>query len=340
MPPLGPGAAPLERLLADLPASAGAGAMTAAAPRPPLVAPHVHEAADAHHEAFQRATPFGHCVIDDFFEASFANELLAEFPDVARGNNLNEDGAAGAKSTYERIMELGGSYRALDACIRSPAFLALVGRITGVPDLLYDPHYFGGGTHENRHGQSLDTHIDFNYHPVTGTHRRLNLIVYLNPEWQDEWGGALELHRDPHDPAHDEVVRIAPVFNRCVVFETTEHSWHGFGRIALPEALRDTGRKSVALYFYTRDRPAAQTAAAHSTVYVDRPLPGHIRPGRTLTERDHAELEELLARRDGHIRRLYREVSVLQSRLDTIRHHPLVRLARRARRMFGGGRVP
>lgn len=294
-----------------------------------LLSANAVDTADARNTEFLRATPFGHCVIDGFLDDAFARRLLQEFPDFERGNCLNEDGAVGGKSTFERIAGLGGSFRDLDECVQSAPFLQLIARITGVPDLLYDADYFGGGTHENRHGQSLDSHIDFNYHPHTGWHRRLNLIIYLNPEWEADWGGALELHRDPYDPDHDQVVRIEPVFNRCVVFETTEHSWHGFERIALPPQRQALGRKSVALYFYTRERPAVQTASAHSTVYIDRPLPPHIRPGHTLTERDHAELRELLARRDGHNRRLYQDIARLQAQLDQTNASRLYRAIRR-----------
>ena len=98
-----------------------------------------------------------------------------------------------------------------------------------------DLAYFGGGTHENLQGQDLDAHIDFNYHPLTRQHRRLNLIIYLNEQWQDEWGGSLQLHRDPTlPPQSDEIVTVTPLLNRCVIFETSERSWHGFRRIDLP----------------------------------------------------------------------------------------------------------
>jgi hypothetical protein len=281
-----------------------------------LIASHVFDQADAWRAGFARAVPFGHCVIDDFLVPAFAHALLDAFPAFERGNSINEDGAPANKSVVERIRALGGAFEQLDACVQSEDFLELVGRLTGIPDLLYDVDYFGGGTHENRDGQELDNHIDFNLHPTTGWHRRLNLIVYLNPAWEEAWGGALELHRDPYDPRTDEVVTITPAFNRCVIFETTEHSWHGFPRIALPDDYRHLSRKSIALYFYTRERPAAQVASKHSTVYVDRALPAHLRPGRVLTERDVAELRELLARRDSHNRRLYNEIRVLQAHLD------------------------
>jgi hypothetical protein len=280
------------------------------------VAPAVIADADAIRTGFEGAQPFRHCVIDGFFTAPFAQALLQAFPAFERGNSLNEDGVAGNKSVLERIHALGGAYQQLDALVQSPAFLELVGRLTNIPELLYDRDYFGGGTHENRDGQALDNHIDFNLHPGTGWHRRLNLIVYLTPEWEAAWGGALELHRDPYDPDTDEVVEVVPAFNRCVIFETTEHSWHGFPRITLPDDRKGLSRRSIALYFYTRERPAEQTALKHSTVYVDRALPAHLQPGRVLTERDVAELRELLATRDGHNRRLYRDIATLQSHLD------------------------
>jgi hypothetical protein len=281
-----------------------------------LVARHVFEQADGLRDGFARAVPFGHCVIDGFLAPGFAHALLDAFPAFERGNSINEDGAPANKSVVERIHALGGAFEQLDACVRSQGFLELVGQLTGIPDLLYDVDYFGGGTHENRDGQELDNHIDFNRHPVTGWHRRLNLIVYLNPVWDESWGGALELHRDPYDPEADEVVSVAPAFNRCVIFETTEHSWHGFPRIVLPDDRKDLSRKSIALYFYTRERPGAQVALKHSTVYVDRALPAHLRPGRVLTQRDIAELQEMLVRRDSHNRRLYGEIRMLQAHLD------------------------
>ena len=84
----------------------------------------------------------------------------------------------------------------------------------------------------------------------------------------------------------------------------------------MPHDHKHLSRRSVALYFYTRDRPGAQVALKHSTVYVDRALPVHFQPGRILTGRDVAELRELLARRDSHNRRLYGEIRVLQAYLD------------------------
>ncbi|MCK7593868.1 2OG-Fe(II) oxygenase [Pseudomarimonas salicorniae] len=258
-------------------------------------------------QRFSAARPFRHLVIDDFFRPEFANALLAEFPAFERGNARTENGDLGQKSTVEKIRELGPSFEALDDLIQSKPFLDWLSEATGIPDLLYDPWYFGGGTHESREGQELDAHVDFNRHPANGWHRRLNLIVYLNREWEDAWGGSLELHSDPRRD-DNRVTLVTPLFNRCVVFETTEWSWHGFSRITLPPAQAHKTRRSIALYFYSRSRPADELAPEHSTIYVERPLPERFRAGMTLGEQDVQELRVLLARRDQHIQRLYRDL--------------------------------
>jgi hypothetical protein len=104
-----------------------------------------------------------------------------------------------------------------------------------------------------------------------------------------------------------------------VIFETNEISWHGFERIDLPEARRDLSRRSIALYFYTQDRPADELADSHSTIYVDRPLPERFAAGHTLSTEDAQELRVLIARRDQHIQRLYRDVSRITTELDQAR---------------------
>ena len=87
----------------------------------------------------------------------------------------------------------------------------------------------------NLDGKGLDVHIDFNIDERRMLHRRVNLLIYLNKEWQHEWGGAIELHSDPWNPAADEVSASLPLFNRTLLFETNEYSWHGFKRITLPD---------------------------------------------------------------------------------------------------------
>jgi hypothetical protein len=255
---------------------------------------------------FRSAAPFRHLVIDGFLTVDACRELMAEFPAFDRERARNEMGAVGGKAVFQNLPELGPVYRRLDAMLRSRDFLAFVSRITGIPYLIYDPKYVGGGTHENLHGQELDPHVDFNYHPNTQLHRRLNLILFLNQEWHEDWGGALQLHMNPWlPPEQDPVQTIVPIGNRCVIFETTENSWHGFKRIQLPPDKRRLSRRSIAVYYYTKSRPAEELAPDHSTVYVPRPLPSEFHAGHTLSEEDVVAVRDLITRRDGQIRFLY-----------------------------------
>jgi hypothetical protein len=296
-----------------------------------MLNPRLQADADRLAARFGERDPFRHIVIDDFLASDFCARLLDEFPPFERGNARNEAGELGAKSTVEKIRELGPAYAALDDLIQTREFLDLVGRITGIPNLLYDPWYFGGGTHENRAGQDLDPHVDFNRHPVERWHRRLNLIVYLNREWDDAWGGSLELHSDPR-ATDDRVTLVTPLYNRAVIFETTEWSWHGFSRIALPQDKKSISRKSIALYFYTTERPQDELADTHSTIYVDRPLPERFQPGMALNAADIEELRTLLARRDQHNQRLYRDTTALTRQLEVLSGGRLGRLYYLARR--------
>jgi hypothetical protein len=270
--------------------------------------------------SFQNGKPFRHVVIENFLAPEFCSSICEQFPEFNAVHAMNENRQLGGKATRENVRMLGTAYEQADDLVQAPEFLALVEGITGVERLHYDPYYFGGGTHENRQGQDLDPHIDFNFHPRTGQHRRLNLIIYLNEEWNDDWGGSLQLHRDPYlEPAQDEIVTVTPLMNRCVIFETSEHSWHGFERIELPQDRQDLSRRSFAVYYYTDTRPSEESADAHSTVYVERHLPERFVAGMTLDESDLQQIKMFLFRRDQHLKRLYRDIQGLSGELSRLR---------------------
>ncbi|HUE23501.1 MAG TPA: 2OG-Fe(II) oxygenase [Bryobacteraceae bacterium] len=276
---------------------------------------------------FSSAQPFRHVVIDPFLDAAFCEELVAQFPPFEAGDTRNERGEPAGKSVIADIARLGPAYERFDRLMRDGEFLSMIGRITGVPDLIYDEDYVGGGTHENRDGQELDSHVDFNFHPRLGWHRRLNLIVFLNPQWEEAWGGCLELLREPAANGGDARTVVVPLANRAVIFETTESSWHGFPIIRTPPG-RGISRKSLAVYFYSHERPAAEIAPSHGTYYYQRPLPGHIQAGYTMREEDVAEIRKLFARRDDHIRFLYerdQEFTVLMEHINKWRAFRLAR---------------
>ena len=285
---------------------------------------------------FAHAKPFRHVVIDNFFTPTVLNALIQDFPAFNPALARNENGEIGLKAVNERISALGACYAELDRLLQSNEWLNWVSQATGIKKLRYDPDYFGGGTHDNKHGQSLDTHIDFNRHPRDNSHRRLNLIVYLNEGWQEAWGGQLELHSDPHSES-DQITRINPLLNRCVIFETTEYSWHAFNEIRLPEDRQHRSRKSSAIYLYTLEREAEQTGPLHSTIYVDQPLPEFVRAGHVLSEADAQQLRILTARRDQHVQRLYREITQLSEQLARSR---LRRVWKAIQRLLIGRKQP
>ena len=275
---------------------------------------------------FSQEKPFKHVIIDNFFTDTFCQDLLNEFPDFDEKLAMNENGISGRKAVYEHISDLGGSYKKLDELVKNNDFITLIEKFTGINGLKYDPYYYGGGTHNNLDGQDLDPHVDFTHHPKTGFHRRMNLIVYLNHEWQKEWGGNIELHKNPRlEPQLDEIISVEPLFNRAVIFETNNISWHGFPKIDLPAAKKHLSRKSFALYYYTNSRD--KKVKNHSTIYVERHLPERFKAGLTLSENDVEEIKTLLNRRDQHLQRLYGYISALTERTADIKYRILRRLS-------------
>jgi Rps23 Pro-64 3,4-dihydroxylase Tpa1-like proline 4-hydroxylase len=271
-----------------------------------LVSPAVIEQASLLQQKFESARPFKHLVIEGFLNTDVAESLLLDFPAFDPKRALNEFGEVGKKAVNEHIESLSPSYAAVADYLKSAAFLKLMSDLTGIPNLLPDADMYGGGTHENRHGQELDAHVDFNYDPKTKLHRRLNLLVYLNREWDESWGGSIELHSNPRKPDENEITSFTPLLNRAVIFETNEYSWHGFQRINLPVDKRHLSRKSLSIYLYTKTRPQHEIVPEHGTFYVQRPLPSRIQPGRAVTTADVEELKSLLAQRDGWIEHYHR----------------------------------
>ena len=133
-----------------------------------LIRSEVFSVADSLGQSFRSAEPFPHVVINQFFADDFVKRLIRDFPPFEKGCAVNESGELGKKATFEDVRELGETFHEADDLVRSREFLSLMSEISGIPDLLYDSAYIGGGTHENRAGQDLDAHVDFNYHPARG----------------------------------------------------------------------------------------------------------------------------------------------------------------------------
>jgi len=264
-----------------------------------MIHPDVIRRAAEIQRAFQQAKPFRYVAIDNFLSSDNCESLLRDFPVFDEKRATNELGLTGRKAVVEHISNISSFYRAFYQYINSEAFLNAMSKLTGIQDLIADKTLFGGGTHNNLSGQGLDVHIDFNIDERNMLHRRINLLIYLNKEWEEAWGGAIELHSDPHNAVVDESASFLPLFNRAVIFETNEYSWHGFRRITLPPDKQHLSRKSFSIYLYTKDRPAEEVLAPHTTFYVPQPLPANLRVGHTLTEQDMLELRIRNQGRDG-----------------------------------------
>jgi hypothetical protein len=217
-------------------------------------------------EAYASAQPYPHTVMDDFLPEAVLDAVLAEFPDPKQADWFAFDSATERKLATKDDTAMGPATRQVLAQLNSAAFIDFLERLTGIEGLVPDPHFVGGGLHQIEPGGHLKVHADFNRHPRTGLERRLNVLVYLNRDWKDEYGGAFELWNEDMSACAEKVM---PYFNRCVVFSTTSTSYHGHPEpLACPEGVT---RKSMALYYYSKDRPADETGHAHNTLFQRRP---------------------------------------------------------------------
>lgn len=219
-------------------------------------------------EQFNTAEPFRHLCIDDFLEPDFAAEVCAAYPSfetaLARGfsfNFVNER----KKVQVTDSSKFPEPVARLHDAISSQEFRDQLAEITGIPRLLADEQLIGGGMHVTGPHGRLDVHVDFNYVADRQIHRRLNILVYLNPEWNYDWGGEIELWDRDVQRCYQA---LRPMLNRCVIFETSELSFHGVAGVTCPP---DMERKSFAAYYYTREAPAGWDGEEHSTVFRARP---------------------------------------------------------------------
>ena len=202
--------------------------------------------------SYQTNKPFPSIYIDDFFDEDFLTEVLKEFPNVDQIKdkiyyaNPNEDKYA-TKGEYS----FGLQTKKLVHFLNSQPFLEFLQKITGIEEkLIPDPYFEGGGFHEIKPGGFLKVHVDFHKNKKLQLNRRVNFLIYLNKDWEEKYGGHLELWEKDMSKC---VSKILPKFNRAAMFSTTGDSWHGHPEpLSCPEG---NSRKSLALYYYTNGRP-------------------------------------------------------------------------------------
>jgi hypothetical protein len=262
---------------------------------------------DALARAFRSAEPFPHCAIDDFLAPEFADALAAAYPSFDEADALGLQFKA--LNEYRKIQiteseRFPAPVRRLHELLAAPSFLEAMSAITGIDALAYDPALAGGGMHiTGPHGR-LDVHVDFNWNEALALHRRINLLLYLNPGWDPAWKGAVELwDADVRRRVH----AFAPVHNRAVMFATSDRSFHGVEEVRCPEGRT---RNSFAVYYYSSEPPEGYAGHDHSTIFKARPdehlkryvlMPaerakGALREGRAKARNAKNKLKGLLGR--------------------------------------------
>lgn len=215
-------------------------------------------------DTYTHAKPFPHIALDGLFPDEDLDRVLRDFPAPAAMRWAEFDNPQEKKLGfyYERSV-LPETVRSFVERMNSFEMLLWLEALTGIDGLIPDPYFGGGGLHQIEPGGFLKVHADFNVHPKLKLDRRLNMLIYLNRHWKEEYGGHLELWDADRKTC---VERILPFFNRTVIFSTTDTSFHGHPHpLTSPPGVT---RKSVSLYYYTAGRPADERSAAHDTIFV------------------------------------------------------------------------
>lgn len=220
----------------------------------------------ANHETYLEAFPFPHIILDNLLPPKVATRALEDFPGpdceyYQQPDNENQVFKLG-RLQDQYFKGIPDRLRHLLYEFNSKTFIDFLEVLTGIKALVPDPHYHGGALHQILAGGKLDVHADYNKDVRTGLDRRINVLLYLNKNWHDEYGGHLELWDKDMQACQQ---KIAPIFNRCVIFNTTSESYHGHPTpLSCPEGM---ARKSLALYYYTNGRPEHENKESHNTIW-------------------------------------------------------------------------
>jgi hypothetical protein len=224
--------------------------------------------ASGNRKKYIEGNPFPHICLDNVFPDEVLNNVLQEFPGVDNAHWQRFQNAQELKLALKDESNYGAFTRQFINSLNSRPFLKFLEELTGIHGLIPDPYLEGGGLHQIVRGGLLKIHADFNKHPITKLDRRLNVLIYLNKDWEESYGGYFELWDRKMEKAE---VKILPLFNRMAIFSTTSYSYHGHpDPLNCPE---DRTRKSIALYYYTNGRPEEEidpTLGSHSTLFKIR----------------------------------------------------------------------
>jgi Rps23 Pro-64 3,4-dihydroxylase Tpa1-like proline 4-hydroxylase len=226
--------------------------------------------AQAKAEEYKANSPYPHIYFDDFLPLEVAEAALGDFPEPKEVDwHAYRDVNQHKKLAFDAVEKLPSSIRDVLYFLNTRPMLKFLETLTGIQSVLPDPNYTGGGLHQIRPGGLLEVHADFSYHNGLRLDRRINVLIYLNKDWKEEYGGHFELWDREVKRAER---KILPVFNRCAIFSTTSVSFHGH-----PEPLAcppDRNRKSIATYYYSNGRPEEDPELTHKHEVAFQQRPG------------------------------------------------------------------
>ncbi|HEY0759195.1 MAG TPA: 2OG-Fe(II) oxygenase [Acidisarcina sp.] len=224
-------------------------------------------------EAYKSAKPFPHIYFDNFLPVESAEAALREFPEPKQLKWSEFDNPNEKKLAFDAVERLPAATRDVLYFLNSRPMIEFLEILTGIEGVIPDPYFVGGGLHQIKPGGKLGVHADFNIHEKFKLDRRINVLVYMNKDWKEEYGGHFELWNKDMTAAE---AKILPLFNRCAIFSTTDYSYHGHPTpLACPP---DRTRKSIATYYYTNGRPEEEVGDSHSTIFRAVPGEAPVRP--------------------------------------------------------------
>jgi Rps23 Pro-64 3,4-dihydroxylase Tpa1-like proline 4-hydroxylase len=217
--------------------------------------------------------PYKYFVVDNFLPDELAKSCLNAFPATSEPgweHQNDPDIEVKYRTDWKSEFDIPDGIDDVVRILNSSLFLRAMAKVIGIEKLVADPYFTGGGLNVTMRGGLLDVHVDGNYHDATGLNRRLNALVYLNPDWQPDWGGEFGIYDEQGDVC---VKKIAPLYNRLIVFDSHDKSFHG-----LPDPVNfppDVPRRSIILYYYTKaERPGTHVTVnePHSALWKKRNL--------------------------------------------------------------------
>ncbi len=220
---------------------------------------------DSFKQKYARNDPFPHIVFDNFIDKNLIENIFLEFPNLEDlKGHITFQNQREIKLASRGSRHLSPAAKLLLGYLNSDVFLKYLQSLTNIEEtLVSDPYLEGGGYHETKKNGLLEVHVDFNKHFFIDLDRRVNLLLYLNKNWESKWGGCLELYNKNN--LKTPVKSIDPIFNRCVIFNTTSESYHGHPKpLICPKSV---SRKSIALYYYSVGRPYNERNEVHSTIF-------------------------------------------------------------------------